>query len=107
MRLGKAGDGKALQTGHERGPHSQVSCSLRGQQDPKNPAAAAELPQWLSLIPKIPPPASRKGSILIIPPTRATINKLKVLEHLICCLHLKLPLEGEQHKVKLLPKAAH
>lgn len=42
---------------------------------------------------------------LLFPP-RATINKLKALWHLICCLHLKLHLEMEQHKAELLPKAA-
>lgn len=39
-------------------------------------------------------------------PPRAMISKLTALWHLICCLHLKLHLEGEQHKAKLPPKAA-
>lgn len=77
--------------------------------EPQIPAAA-ELLQWLFLIPKVfaslwLTEASRKHSILNTPPT-AIINKLKVWWHLICCSHLKLHLEVEQHKVKLLPKAA-
>lgn len=64
--VGKAQEGKALQTGNARGSHSQVCCSLRWHQNLKNPAAA-ELLQWHFLIPKIFAHASRKHSILIIP----------------------------------------
>lgn len=92
-----------------RGSHSQVSAHWGDTAGPQIPAAA-ELLQWLFLIPKIfaslwLTEASRKRSILNTPP-RAIINKLKVCWHLICCSHLKLHLEVEQHKVKLLPKAA-
>lgn len=95
--LGKAGAGKALQIGNERGSHA-----LRWQQDLKTQQQSSFSGFSSS---KDFTHASRKRSILVIPP-RAIINKLKVLWHLICCLHLKLHLEVEQHKVKLLPEAA-
>lgn len=87
-------------------PRSLLTEGTAGPQIP----AAAELLQRLFLIPKIfaslwLTEASRKRSILNTPP-RAITNKLKVCWHLICCSHLKLHLEVEQHKVKLPPKAA-